>query len=233
MVACLGIFVVGVLVLAGLFVLFTYNRLITLRNRVDNAWAQIDVQLKRRYDLIPNLVETVKGYMTHERDTLTEVTKYRAQLVTGSVEDKAQANNMLSQSLKSIFAVAENYPDLKANENFKMLQEELAGTEDKISYIRTAYNDSVLEYKTAKEKFPTSAIAGMFAGTFPGKPYFEVAAPAERDAVKVSFSPQAPAPKEVAADPVAPAESVAPAGKPADAPAAKPKAAKGGRKKSA
>jgi len=133
--------VVGLLVLLLLFVVFTYNNLITLRNRVDNAWAQIDVQLKRRYDLIPNLIETVKGYVKHEREVLTEVTKYRAQLVTGSVEEKAQANNMLSQALKSLFAVAENYPNLKANENFKMLQEELAGTENKISYIRTAYND--------------------------------------------------------------------------------------------
>ena len=128
--------VVGLLVLLLLFVVFTYNNLITLRNRVDNAWAQIDVQLKRRYDLIPNLIETVKGYVKHEREVLTEVTKYRAQLVTGSVEEKAQANNMLSQALKSLFAVAENYPNLKANENFKMLQEELAGTENKISYIR-------------------------------------------------------------------------------------------------
>ena len=133
--------VVGLLVLLLLFVVFTYNNLITLRNRVDNAWAQIDVQLKRRYDLIPNLIETVKGYVKHEREVLTEVTKYRAQLVNGSVEEKAQANNMLSQALKSLFAVAENYPNLKANENFKMLQEELAGTENKISYIRTAYND--------------------------------------------------------------------------------------------
>ena len=226
MLTCLGILIVGGVVLVLIFVWMTYNRLITLRNRVDNAWAQIDVQLKRRYDLIPNLVETVKGYMTHERDTLTEVTKYRAQLVTGSVADKAQANNMLSQTLKSIFAVAENYPDLKANENFKMLQDELAGTEDKISYIRTAYNDSVLEYKTAKEKFPTNIIAGMFASVFPEKPYFEVAAPAEREAVKVSFSPQATPP---AADPVPPAESDAPAAKPA----AKPKAVKGGNKKKA
>jgi LemA protein len=226
---CLGIIIVGGVIVVLLFVWMTYNRLITLRNRVDNAWAQIDVQLKRRYDLIPNLVETVKGYMTHERDTLTEVTKYRAQLVTGSVSDKAQANNMLSQTLKSIFAVAENYPDLKANENFKMLQDELTGTEDKISYIRTAYNDSILEYKTAKEKFPTNIIAGMFAATFPEKSYFEVAAPVEREAVKVSFSAQPP-PPQMAEDP---AETAAPAEQAAPAQAAKPKAARGGKKKTA
>jgi LemA protein len=179
--------VVGLLVLLLLFVVFTYNNLITLRNRVDNAWAQIDVQLKRRYDLIPNLIETVKGYVKHEREVLTEVTKYRAQLVTGSVEEKAQANNMLSQALKSLFAVAENYPNLKANENFKMLQEELAGTENKISYIRTAYNDSVLSYQTAKDMFPSSIVAGMFSAAFQQKQYFE-AVEAERAAVKVSFN---------------------------------------------
>ena len=141
---CVGIIGLGGIIVIGGFVFVTYNRLITLRNRVDNSWAQIDVQLKRRYDLIPNLVETVKGYVKHEKSTLTDITKYRAQLVTGSVEEKAKANNMLTGALKSLFAVSENYPDLKANENFKMLQEELAGTENKISYIRTAYNDSVL-----------------------------------------------------------------------------------------
>lgn len=183
---CVGLLAVGGIVLVGGFVFMAYNRLIELRNRVDNAWAQIDVQLKRRYDLIPNLVETVKGYMKHERGTLTEITKYRAQLVTGSVEEKAKANNMLSNALKSLFAVAENYPNLKANENFLKLQEELAGTENKIAYIRTAYNDSVLEYKTAKQTVPTNFVAGMFAGTFPEKAYFETAE-AERSAVKVSF----------------------------------------------
>jgi len=218
--ACFGIAFLGVLLVIALFVWMTYNRLITLRNRVDNAWAQIDVQLKRRYDLIPNLVETVKGYMKHERGTLAEVTKYRAQLVSGTVQEKAAANNMLTGALKSLFAVAENYPDLKANENFKMLQEELAGTENKIAYIRTAYNDSVLEYKTAKEKFPTTIIAGMFASTFQEKPYFEVAE-AEKAAVKVSFEEQKPA---------GPAASSRPAdgGEEEPAPRAKPK---GGRKK--
>ena len=223
---CLGIIIVGGVILVLLFVWMTYNRLITLRNRVENAWAQIDVQLKRRYDLIPNLVETVKGYMKHERGTLVEVTKYRAAIMSGSVEDRAAANNMLSQTLKSLFAVAENYPDLKANENFKMLQEELAGTENKISYIRTAYNDSVMEYKTAKEMFPTSIIAGMFAAMFPAKPFFEVAE-AEKEPVKVSFDDSA-APK---ADPEPEDETAEDEpGAPEIKPAPKPKA---GRKKAA
>src|SRR3989339_345629 len=153
----LGIF--GIVILVVLFVIFTYNRLITLRNRVKNAWAQIDVQLKRRYDLIPNLMETVKGYMKHERETLAEVTKYRAQLVTGTVESRAKANNMLTETLKSLFAVAENYPNLKASENFKMLQEELAGTENKISYSRQYYNDRVMEFNTKINIFPQNIIA--------------------------------------------------------------------------
>jgi LemA protein len=166
------------------YVVMTFNRLVTLRNRVDNAWAQIDVQLKRRYDLIPNLLETVKGYMKHEKTTLENVTKYRAQIMTGSVEERAKANNMLSQTLKSLFAVAENYPKLEASQNFKLLQEELAGTENKIAYIRTAYNDSVLEYDNATEMFPSSIIAGMMG--FKGKPYFEVPQ-AEKEAPKVKF----------------------------------------------
>ncbi len=177
--------VVVVVVLGVLaYVVLTFNRLVTLRNRVENAWAQIDVQLKRRYDLIPNLMETVKGYMKHERGTLESVTKYRAQIVTGSVEERAKANNMLTQALKSVFAVAENYPQLKANENFKLLQEELAGTENKIAYIRTAYNDSVLEYDNSLEMFPSSLIAGVFG--FKAKPYFETPE-AEKAAPKVKF----------------------------------------------
>ncbi|MDD5339639.1 MAG: LemA family protein [Candidatus ainarchaeum sp.] len=179
-----GLCIGGLVLLVLAYVALTYNRLITLRNRVDNMWAQIDVQLKRRYDLIPNLIETVKGYMKHERGTLTDITKLRAQLVSGSVEEKAQANNKLSQALKSIFAVAENYPNLKANENFKMLQDELAGTENKISYVRTAYNDSVLDFDNAIQMFPSNIIAGMLG--FKVKPYFEVPQ-AEKAAVKVKF----------------------------------------------
>ncbi len=174
----------GVVLALGAYVVLTYNRLITLRNRVENMWSQIDVQLKRRYDLIPNLIETVKGYMKHERTTLESVTKYRAQLVTGSDEERVKANNMLSQALKSLFAVAENYPNLKANENFKMLQEELAGTENKISYVRTAYNDAVLDLSNSIQMFPGSIIAGVFG--FKPKPYFEVPG-AEKAAVKVKF----------------------------------------------
>jgi LemA protein len=180
--------VVGCVAVAGLgllaYVVMTYNRLVTLRNRVENAWAQIDVQLKRRYDLIPNLVESVKGYVKHEKETLENITKYRSQIMTGSVEDRAKANNMLTDALKSLFAVAENYPKLRATENFQMLQEELAGTENKISYIRTAYNDAVLSYDNALEMFPSNIIAGMFS--FKPSAYFE-APEAEKKAVKVKF----------------------------------------------
>ena len=177
---CIG----GLFLVALAYVVLTFNRLVTLRNRVENAWAQIDVQLKRRYDLIPNLIETVRGYMKHERETFENITKYRAQIVTGSVEDRAKANNMLTQTLKSLFAVAENYPQLRATENFKMLQEELAGTENKIAYIRTAYNDSVLEYDNAIQMFPSNILAGIFG--FKAKQYFE--APAEEKvAPKVKF----------------------------------------------
>lgn len=184
-VGLLPIICVGVIILAILaWVVMAYNRLITLRNRVDNAWAQIDVQLKRRFDLIPNLIETVKGYAAHEKSIMEDITKYRSQIMTGSVEDRAKANNMLSQTLKSLFAVAENYPNLKANENFKALQDELAGTENKIAYIRTAYNDSVLEFNNATQMFPSSIIAGMFG--FKSKPYFETPE-AEKEAPKVKF----------------------------------------------
>ncbi|MGV8085055.1 MAG: LemA family protein [Candidatus Bilamarchaeum sp.] len=177
---CVGIILLGII---G-FVVMIYNRLVTLRNRVNNAWAQIDVQLKRRYDLIPNLMETVKGYMNHERETLESVTRARAMLATGSVADKAQADNMLTSTLKTLFSVAESYPQLKANENFKMLQEELAGTENKISYIRTAYNDSVLEYNTAIELFPNSLLAAPLG--FKPSDYFKVDE-AVREAPKVKF----------------------------------------------
>ncbi|MFH1520730.1 MAG: LemA family protein [Candidatus Micrarchaeota archaeon] len=181
-IAAVCLFGVGIIIV--LYGVLTYNRLITLRNRVDNAWAQIDVQLKRRYDLIPNLIETVKGYMKHEKGTLENITKYRAQLVTGSVEEKVKANNMLSQALKSIFAVAENYPKLEASQNFRMLQEELAGTENKIAYIRTAYNDSVLGYTNATQMFPSNLIAGVLG--FKTKPYLEVPEE-EKKNVKVQF----------------------------------------------
>jgi len=160
----IGWIITAVIVLIVLVSLFAYNRFIVLRNRIDNAWAQIDVQLKRRYDLIPNLVETVKGYAKHEKKVFEEVTKARSALMGAtSLGDKAKANNQLTATLKSLFAVAENYPKLEANENFKMLQEELAGTESKIAYARQAYNDSVLSYNNSTEMFPGSVIAGMFS----------------------------------------------------------------------
>ncbi|HZL04624.1 MAG TPA: LemA family protein [Coriobacteriia bacterium] len=161
-----------------------YNRLVTLRNRVDNAWSQIDVQLRRRYDLIPNLVETVKGYAAHERETLEAVVAARgAAMSAQTVQEHSQAENMLSGTLKSLFALAEAYPDLKANQNFLMLQEELAGTESKIAYARQFYNDSVMSYNTATQTFPSSVVAGMFG--FKQREYFEIeAAAAEPVAVK-------------------------------------------------
>lgn len=177
--------IAGLLVVAALAVVLVYNGLVTVRNRVDNAWSQIDVQLKRRTDLIPNLVETVKGYMTHERQTLEAVTNARAALVkAGSVADKAQADNMLTQALKTVFAVAESYPDLKANQNFMLLQEELAGTESKIAYARQFYNDSVLGYNNSIQTVPSNIVAGMFG--FKAKDFFQIPE-GERAAVKVSF----------------------------------------------
>ncbi len=163
----------GLLLLLAVGVIFLYNRLIVLRNRVDNAWAQIDVQLKRRYDLIPNLIETVKGYAAHEKSTLEDVVKAR-QMAMGasSVKDHGQAENMLTSTLKSLFAIAEAYPDLKANQNFMMLQEELSGTESKIAYARQFYNDSVMNYNTGIQTFPANLIAAMF--NFASRESFEI-----------------------------------------------------------
>jgi len=176
------------LVAAGLLVLVLvviYNRLIVLRNRVDNAWAQIDVQLKRRADLVPNLVETVKGYVKHERETLEKVTQARAALVRGgTVAEQAQANNMLTDALRSIFAVAEAYPELKANQNFLLLQEELSGIENKIAYARQFYNDSVLSLNQATQVFPSNIVAGMF-GIRPHE-YFQAEGD-DREPVDVRF----------------------------------------------
>ncbi len=162
---CIGAVGVIFLVLAGVLIAI-YNRLVVLRNRVKNAWAQIDVQLKRRYDLIPNLVETVKGYATHESGTFEKVTQAR-NMAMGAQGAKAQgeAENMLSGALKSLFAVSEAYPDLKANQNFMMLQEELSGTESKIAYSRQFYNDSVMSYNISIETFPNNLLAGMFGFT--------------------------------------------------------------------
>ena len=163
-----------------------YNGLIIARNRCDNQWAQIDVQLKRRYDLIPNLVETVKGYAKHEREVFEKVTQARTSAINaGTVKDQAQAENVLSGALKSLFAVAESYPDLKANQNFLQLQEEISGTESKIAYARQFYNDMVMKFNQKQQVFPSSIIANMF--NFKEKEYFEIEEPAAREPVKVSF----------------------------------------------
>lgn len=180
----LGIVVVGIIVV--LWVISAYNGLVTGKNEVENAWAQIDVQLKRRHDLIPNLVETVKGYAKHESGTLENVIKARniASAATG-VAEKAQAENMLSGALKSLFAVSEAYPDLKANQNFMALQEELTSTENKIAFARQFYNDRTMTFNTSIEKFPTNIIAGFFS--FAKRELFETTEAAEREAPKVSF----------------------------------------------
>jgi len=177
--------IVAILLIA---IVSIFNRLKIMRNRVENAWSQIDVQLKRRYDLIPNLIETVKGYAAHERETLERVIEARNMAMSaGTVKDQGQAENMLTGALKSLFALSERYPDLKANQNFMMLQEELAGTEGKIAYARQFHNDCVMRYQTKKELFPSNIVAGMF--NFPDKEYFEIEEAAEREAPKVSFAP--------------------------------------------
>ncbi len=175
--------VVVVLILA---IIGIYNSLVTLRQRVKNAWSQIDVQLQRRFDLIPNLVETVKGYMTHEQDTLAKVTELRSSWAKAeTVSQKAELDNQLSSALKTIMAVSENYPDLKANQNFSELQEELRNTENKISYSRQFYNDSVTRYNTKLELFPSNFIASMFH--FTAETLFEAENDEARKNVKVSF----------------------------------------------
>jgi len=182
----MGMIALIIVVALVLYVVFAYNRLITLRNRIKNAWAQIDVQLKRRYDLIPNLVETVKGYAKHERGVFEKVTEARSRAIgAANVKEQGQAENQLTGVLKTLFAVAENYPELKANQNFLMLQEELAGTEGKIAYARQFYNDNVMQYNILREKFPTNIIAGAFSFGF--QDMFEIEVPAEREAVKVKF----------------------------------------------
>jgi LemA protein len=174
-----------------------YNRLVTLRNRFQNAYSQIDVQLKRRHDLIPNLVETAKGYMTHERETLEGVTQARAAAQQAqeqasqnpgdpkSMQNLGAAEAGLGGALGRLFAVMESYPDLKANQNVMQVQEELTSTENKISFARQAYNDSVMQYNTAREKFPTSIIAGTF--NFGEAEYFEIEEPEHREAPNVQF----------------------------------------------
>ncbi len=177
--------IIIIVVVVVLFIILLYNSLIRLRNQVKNSWAQIDVQLKRRNDLIPNLIETVKGYMKHEKTVLTDITKARSAILAAkTVEGKAKASNALSETLKSLFAVAENYPKLRANENFLQLQEELTGTENKIAYARQHYNDIVMVFNTKIETFPNN----MFANTlnFKKEASFEATAE-EKKNVKVKF----------------------------------------------
>jgi LemA protein len=186
----LTIVVVAILVLVGLFIAGTYNRLVTLRQRVREAWSDIDVQLKRRHDLIPNLVETVKGYAEHERGTFEAVTNARAAAIsagaTATPQQRAQAENMLTGALRSLFAVAENYPQLRAVEQFNQLSENLRDTEDKIQFARRFYNGNVRDYNTSLMTFPTNLLASTFG--FTAEQYFEVEDATERAVPQVKFT---------------------------------------------
>ena len=173
------IVVVVLLLIGGILV---YNRLVALRNRVDNGWSQIDVQLRRRYDLIPNLVETVQGYATHERELFEHVTEARARAMdANAVPDQAQAENQVTRGLRQLLAVAESYPDLKANENFLALQEELTGTESKIAYARQFYNDQVMRLNTLIGSFPSNLVAKVFG--FRDREFFDIEDPARGPSV--------------------------------------------------
>ncbi len=181
----MGILLLVVVVAIVIWLISAYNRLVVLRNRIENAWSQIDVQLKRRTDLIPNLVETVKGYAAHEKEVFLKVTEARSALMSAKgVKEQGDANNMLTGALKTLFAVAENYPELKANQNFMQLQEELSGTESKIAYARQFYNDTVLKYDNMREKFPSNIVANMFG--FKEREYFAVDE-GDREPVQVKF----------------------------------------------
>lgn len=182
----MGWIILGIVVIIAIILIVIYNSLVTLRQRVNNAWAQIEVQLQRRFDLIPNLVETVKGYMTHEQDTLTKVTNLRTSWSNATtVEEKANLGNELSNTLKTIMAVAENYPNLKADQSFNQLQNEISETEDKVAYSRQFYNDTVTMYNTKLETFPSNLVAGMFG--FKPSTLFNVDNDEARKAVKVDF----------------------------------------------
>ncbi|HDP74100.1 MAG TPA: LemA family protein [Candidatus Woesearchaeota archaeon] len=182
----IGIIILGILiVLVVLVFIGYYNRIVVLENRIDNAGSQIDVQLKKRADLVPNLINTVKGYAKHEKELLENITKARSAMVNAqNLEEKAKAGNELQRVLKSLFAVAENYPQLRANENFLHLQHELSGIEDKVAYARQHYNDAVLSFNNIVEKFPSNIVAGMMKKN--EKKYLEIPA-AEREVPKVSF----------------------------------------------
>jgi LemA protein len=174
-----------VLIALALAVVVLYNRLVRLRNRVENAWSQVDVQLRRRYDLIPNLVETVKGYASHERATFEEVTNARTRAQEArTVPEQASAENVLTAAIGRLFAIAEAYPELRATENFQQLQAQLQDTEDKIRVARQVYNDTVLTYENARETVPTNIVAGMF--NFGEKEFFEIEEPV-RETPRVTF----------------------------------------------
>ncbi len=176
----------AVIVVVAAWLIFTYNGLVTLKNRVDEAWSDIDVQLKRRYDLIPNLVATVKGYATHEAGTLEKVISARSNAMAAQgPHDKAVAENMLTNTLKSIFALSEAYPDLKANQNFLKLQDELSDTENKVQASRRFYNGNVRDFNTKLQVFPTNMIAGVLG--FVKREFFEVDSKEEREAPQVAF----------------------------------------------
>jgi len=181
-----GIIILAVLVIIVLYVVSLYNSLVRLKNQVGNGWSQIDVQLKRRHDLIPNLIETCKGYMKHEKETLENITAARSQAMgANSIADKSNAESALSGSLSKFMLVVENYPDLKANTNFLSLQEELSSTENKIAFSRQNYNDQVLFFNNKIEMFPSNIIASSF--NFKQAEFFEIEDKSERDAPKVEF----------------------------------------------
>ena len=184
---------IALIVVAAVFavivvaVIGIYNALVRLRNQVDNAWSQIDVQLKRRHDLIPNLIETAKGYMKHERGTFEAITEARSKAMgAGNVADASKAEGMLGEALSKFMLVVENYPDLKANQNFLALQEELTSTENKISFARQSFNDQVLGFNNKIQMFPSNIVAGSFG--FIKRDFFEIEVAAEREVPKVSFS---------------------------------------------
>ena len=182
----IGWILIGAIVLGVLWGVAAYNGLVRSRQEIKSAWSQIDVQLKRRHDLIPNLVEAVRGYLTHERETLEKVTQARNQAVRAdNLKDKAQAENFLTQTLRSLFAVAERYPDLKANQNILALQEELTSTENRISFARQFYNDQAMRFNTAIETVPTNLIANLTG--FNKVEFFEIEDPAHREVPSVKF----------------------------------------------
>lgn len=186
MAGMIGVLILGgVVLVVGLWLISSYNSMVKLRNMVRNSWAQIDVQLKRRFDLVPNLVETVKGYAAHEKEVLEKVTQARSMVQSAqSIEQRQQAENQLTNTLRSLFAVAEAYPQLKANDNFRDLQQQLSELEEKIAFARQFFNDTTMKYNTTIQSFPTNLLAGMFG--FQALPFFEVD-DVQRQAVQVKF----------------------------------------------